>query len=295
MHPGQAAPLLPKIGMTLAMPAAFDQVQWYGRGPQETYWDRKTGGEIAVYASRVAELVYPYIRPQDTGNRADVRWVSLTNASGVGLLIRAEDVLNFAAWPFDMSDLEAAKHSCDLPVRDHITVNVDYQLHGVGGDDSWGALTHPEYTLPGDKPYRLAFTLSPLVRIDCAVTGGQRITRNHRGHREHRERIGMRAFTILLDLPIPVSCGPGISRWSRCTRWSFLNSTPVRRQSPTGVSQPGLTPRGIASIRVAATVVCLSCGKKKAGPSGPGSAEYADEEGNWFQSHRSDVSCESVV
>lgn len=162
--PGQAAPLLPKIGMTLAMPAAFDQVQWYGRGPQETYWDRKTGGEIAVYASRVAALVYPYIRPQDTGNRSDVRWVSLTNASGVGLLIGAEDVLNFAAWPFDMSDLEAAKHSCDLPVRDHITVNVDYQLHGVGGDDSWGALTHPEYTLPGDRPYRLAFTLSPLVR-----------------------------------------------------------------------------------------------------------------------------------
>ena len=91
----------------------------------------------------------------------------------VGLLIRAEDVLNFAAWPFDMSDLEAAKHSCDLPVRDHITVNVDYQLHGVGGDDSWGALTHPEYTLPGDRPYRLAFTLSPLVRLAAPSPRGR--------------------------------------------------------------------------------------------------------------------------
>ena len=162
-EPGKSdLPLIPKFGMTAALPADFDQVCWYGRGPHETYWDRKTGGEIAVYESSVENLLHPYVRAQDVGNRSDVRWVRFTNATGVGLKITGLEPLNFSAWPFTLADLEKASHDYELPRRDTITVNIDHQLHGVGGDNSWGARTHSEYTLPGGKPYGYAFTLSPV-------------------------------------------------------------------------------------------------------------------------------------
>jgi beta-galactosidase len=157
-------PLLPKFGMSTTLPSEFSQVQWYGRGPQETYWDRKTGGEIAIYEASVEELVHPYLRAQDTGNRADVRWVRFANRNGAGLVVTGVKPLNFAAWPFTARDLERASHDYQLPRRDTVTVNIDWQLHGVGGDNSWGARTHPEYTLPGDRPYSYGFTLSPLRR-----------------------------------------------------------------------------------------------------------------------------------
>ncbi|MDD4269680.1 MAG: glycoside hydrolase family 2 TIM barrel-domain containing protein [Thermoguttaceae bacterium] len=164
-EPGEAAPpLIPKVGMTTSVSSRFENVAWYGRGPQETYWDRKTGGEIAIHQATVEEMIHPYCRAQDTGNRSDVRWLTLTDSSGAGLRVTAgTEVVNFAVWPFTMADLEAATHSYQLPRRDALTVNIDHQLHGVGGDNSWGALTHPQYTLPGDKPYEYSFTLSPIA------------------------------------------------------------------------------------------------------------------------------------
>jgi beta-galactosidase len=162
--PGEGTlPLLPRFGMKMEVPAEFNQVQWYGRGPQETYWDRKTGGEIAIYRSTVDEWVYPYVRPQDTGNRTDVRWLMLTNKDGCGIKVDGSTPLSLSAWPYTIADVEAATHPYQLPRRDFNTVFIDLRLHGVGGDNSWGARTHPEYTLPGDKPYRYRFTLSPVV------------------------------------------------------------------------------------------------------------------------------------
>ena len=163
-EPGEGKiPLLPKFGMTTSLSADLDNVAWYGRGPQETYWDRKTGSEIATYNMVVEEMIHPYCRAQDTGNRSDVRWVTLTDADGKGLRITAgKELINFAVWPFTAADLEGATHDYQLPRRDTLTLNVDLQLHGVGGDNSWGARTHPQYTLPGDQPYEYSFTLSPV-------------------------------------------------------------------------------------------------------------------------------------
>lgn len=155
-------PLLPKFGMTCEVANEFSRVGWYGRGPQETYWDRKTGGEIAIYESTVEDMIHPYVRPQDNGNRADVRWFSLVNGDGVGIRISGQQPLNFSVWPYTMRDLEQATHDYALPRRDHVTVNIDHQLHGVGGDNSWGARTHPQYTLPGDQPYEYRFAIIPL-------------------------------------------------------------------------------------------------------------------------------------
>jgi len=162
----KAVPLLPRFGMKMTVPKKFSQVRWYGRGPQETYWDRKTGGEIAIYESTVDDWVFPYVRPQDTGNRTDVRWMMLTDENGVGLRIEGSSPLSMSAWPYTIADVEGAMHPCDLPRRDFNTVFVDLRLHGVGGDNSWGARTHDEYTLPGRNVYGYNFTLVPVRAVE---------------------------------------------------------------------------------------------------------------------------------
>jgi len=163
--PGKAdLPLIPKFGMAMAVPKQFDTIEWYGRGPQETYWDRKTGGEIAIYRLPLEAFIHPYVRPQDNANRTDTRWFTLTDSQGRGLKVSAVGhPLSFSAWPYTMADLESATHDYQLPRRHAITVNIDHKLHGVGGDNSWGARTHPQYTLPGGNPYAYGFVLEPIA------------------------------------------------------------------------------------------------------------------------------------
>jgi beta-galactosidase len=156
-------PLIPKVGMTAGLMSRFKQVRWYGRGPHETYWDRKSGGEIGIYESTVRNLVFPYVRPQDTGNRSDVRWVEFCDSDGLGVRVTGVTPLNFSAWPFQKRDLEQAQHPFEIPLANDISIHIDHQLHGVGGDNSWGARTHREYTLPGDKPYRYGYLLAPVI------------------------------------------------------------------------------------------------------------------------------------
>lgn len=150
---------IPRFGMRFAVPRRLSHVAWYGRGPHETYWDRKTGGLVSRHQANVAELNYPYIHPQDVGNRTDVRWFQLLAAAGDGLQVEGAPLINFSVWPFTLDDLQRAKHAHELPQRSFHTVHVDWQLHGVGGDDSWGARTHDQYTLAGDKPHSLEFVL----------------------------------------------------------------------------------------------------------------------------------------
>jgi len=157
---GNKLPDLPRFGMQMAIPGRLNKLTWLGRGPQETYWDRKTGAAFGLYSGRVGENIHRYVRPQETGNKSDVRWAALTDPEGFGLVAIGMPTIDISAWPFTMQDLENAKHINELPQRDIITVNLDYKQMGVGGDDSWGARTHPEYTLP-TKPYRYSFRLMP--------------------------------------------------------------------------------------------------------------------------------------
>ena len=156
-------PKIPRFGMKLALPESYDQVAWYGRGPHETYWDRKTGGELAVYRDSVADWNFPYIRSQDVGNRTDVRWLTMTNESGTGIKVTGSQPLSCSAWPFTLKDLEQAKHPHELPRRPLNVLHIDWKLHGVGGDNSWGAKTHAEYTLSGNEPHGFEFTLEPVA------------------------------------------------------------------------------------------------------------------------------------
>jgi beta-galactosidase len=155
-------PALPRFGMQLRIPGEFQQVAWYGRGPQENYWDRNSSAAVGLYSDGVENLFFPYIEPQESGNRTDVRWVTFTNPDGVGLKATGLPLIYFSAWPFRMEELERRKHPSEIVRSDDITVNLDYRQMGVGGDNSWGAWPHQQYLLPA-KPYQYKFSLEPVA------------------------------------------------------------------------------------------------------------------------------------
>ena len=159
-------PEMPRFGTILTLPGDLHQVEWYGRGPHENYWDRRTGAALGRYSAPVSELAHPYVRPQETGTRTDTRWVAVTDGSGTGILVTGLPTISFSALPYTIEDLDAGerkagRHWADLVPRDEVTLTVDYRQQGVGGDDSWGAVAHHEYTLwPREMGFR--FLLRPL-------------------------------------------------------------------------------------------------------------------------------------
>jgi beta-galactosidase len=161
LTPASDLPLLPRFGVQLRVPGEFGTVEWYGRGPQENYWDRNSGAAVGRYAMPVDELFFPYIEPQESGNRTDVRWVAFTNRAGLGLRAVGLPLLYFSAWHFSAEELERHKHPSEIVRSDDITVNLDYRQMGVGGDDSWGAWPHREYRLPA-QAYTYKFRLEPV-------------------------------------------------------------------------------------------------------------------------------------
>ncbi|MEO1012088.1 MAG: glycoside hydrolase family 2 TIM barrel-domain containing protein [Bacteroidota bacterium] len=157
-------PMLPRLGLQLEVVQQLQTVDWLGKGPHENYWDRKLGAAIGHYRSTLSEDYYTYIRPQESSNKTEVQWFSLTNDQGTGILVQADsEPLSISAWPYTTWDIENAVHSYDLKPRDFITVNIDHKQMGVGGDDSWSkkALPHPEYRLPA-KPYSYSFLIKPI-------------------------------------------------------------------------------------------------------------------------------------
>jgi len=160
--PAGQLPDLPRFGMQMRVPGEFRTITWFGRGPQENYWDRNTAAAVGHYSEQVENLFFPYIEPQESGNRTDVRWITLTNRNGFGLRAMGMPLLSVSAWPFHMEELERRKHPSEIVAAEDITVNLDDRQMGVGGDNSWGALQHPEYRLPA-RPYRYRFRIEPVV------------------------------------------------------------------------------------------------------------------------------------
>ncbi|HZJ56632.1 MAG TPA: beta-galactosidase subunit alpha [Clostridia bacterium] len=147
--------MLPRIGLQMAIPGKMDKVTWYGRGPGESYPDSKAANGFGVYDKTVDELYTPYTYPQENGNRSDVKWMSITDTLGTGLLAVGLPQLDFSAHRFTAEDLENAKHTCDLVPRDEITLNLDYKHNGLG-TASCGPGQLPEYQL---KPEAFTFAL----------------------------------------------------------------------------------------------------------------------------------------
>ena len=165
LKPGSGLPELMRIGMQGQMPGAFRTMKWYGRGPWESYWDRKTGAAVGVYEKDVYRPDHIYVRPQENGNTSDVRWVAWVNDRGMGLMAVGQPLINASAWPYTMADLERARHIHDLPSRENMAINIDYQQTGVGGDNSWGARPHRQYTLSSDKEYHWQVRLTAVENI----------------------------------------------------------------------------------------------------------------------------------
>ena len=123
---------LPRLGVTLQLPAGFEKLAWLGRGPYENYWDRKRSALIDLYHSTVTEQYVPYVMPQENGNHTDVRWLSLTNGKGFSLRVESRGLLEFSAQHFTASDFYAARHTYDLKPRPEVTLNLDYLQRGLG-------------------------------------------------------------------------------------------------------------------------------------------------------------------
>lgn len=167
---GDGLPELPRFGLELTVPERFDRMTWFGRGPWESYWDRKSGAAVGLYGGTVMEQYHPYIRPQENGNKTDVRWAAFLDGEGNGLLAAGLPLLNASATHFDIGDFESApekdqRHPTDLVRRPWTIVNLDYGQTGVGGDNSWGARPHPQYTL-WPRAYAYSFRLRPFTAAD---------------------------------------------------------------------------------------------------------------------------------
>jgi beta-galactosidase len=165
-------PEIPRVGMSMTLPDHFDRLEWFGRGAHESYWDRRTGAAVGRYAGSVEEQYHPYGRPQETGNKTDVRWLAVESEEGDGLLVVGLPTVDFSALRFtrdalDPGDAKAQRHTTDLEPHGFTVLDVDYRQMGVGGDNSWGAVPHREYTLlPMEMSYR--FLLRPYSEADGA-------------------------------------------------------------------------------------------------------------------------------
>lgn len=159
---GANLPEIPRIGLSARIPNALDQVCWFGRGPHESYWDRKFGAPVGLWLKRAQDLTFPFVRPQENGNRTEVRWLVLADGSGRVLGAKADaGLMAFSLWPYTQEDLEGATHDHRLPVRPYRTLNLDHAQMGLGGDDSWGARPHLEYTLLPNRDYAWRVVLTP--------------------------------------------------------------------------------------------------------------------------------------
>ncbi|MBI9018008.1 MAG: DUF4981 domain-containing protein [Phycisphaerae bacterium] len=165
---GNKIPEIPRFGMTFGINDSLANMAWFGRGQHESYWDRKTGAAVGLWDGNVNTINHLYVEPQECGNRTDVRWMTLTDNNGDGLLIVGDPVVSASAWPWTQNDLEKAMHINEMPDRDFITVNVDYKQMGVGGDNSWGARTHDEYMLKGNVTHKYSFRIKGINKTDNA-------------------------------------------------------------------------------------------------------------------------------
>lgn len=165
----KTAPELPRFGMTVTMPKAFNQFKYYGRGPEENYSDRNTHSLLGIYNSSVQLERHPYVRPQESGNHTDVRWASLLDSEGYGLRVSGLQPLNVSALDVTPATLDPGMskhqmHDNDVePDRDNVFFNIDLAQRGLGGDTSWGANPHDRWLLNAPN-YSYSFQLTPVKK-----------------------------------------------------------------------------------------------------------------------------------
>lgn len=154
-------PPLARVGMQFSMPASYDQIKWYGRGPFESYQDRKESAHVGLWSGSVADQYFPYVMHQENGNKTDVRWIKITDAAATGLKITGTPLMEVNVQNYSQQALNLAKPSKQLFRGDKTYINLDLRQMGLGGDDSWSPRVHEEYQLR-EKSYRFGFVISPI-------------------------------------------------------------------------------------------------------------------------------------
>jgi beta-galactosidase len=160
-------PVLPRFGMEIILPKDFSTLSYYGRGPHENYIDRNYSAQVGLYNQTVSEQYYPYIRPQETGNKTDVRWLEISNDK-LKLTVTSDELLATTALHFLTEDLDDGlqkdqRHAAELKERDLTSLKIDYKQMGVGGIDSWQAWPMEKYLLR-DKTYQYQFKITPSLK-----------------------------------------------------------------------------------------------------------------------------------
>lgn len=170
-------PNIPRLGIYVTLPDTFSNVSWYGNGPTESYWDRKTGVKTGIYSGKIVDQFYRYMRPQETGNKTDVRWMQVSSEA-LTLTVTSTEFLNASTWPFAMKEIDfnseeggvsasglvpvTTKHGADIKIGNTIQWNIDHMQMGVGGDNSWRAPVHDEYMIH-PKVYQYSFSIQPMI------------------------------------------------------------------------------------------------------------------------------------
>ncbi len=166
---------MPKFGMIAFLPSEYQNIEWYGRGPHENYWDRSESAAIGIYSSTVMEQYHPYVRAQETGNKTDVRWCALYDSNGKGLIVFGEPTVYVNALPFDperityIPGLNNWFHGGSITKGNEISLSVDYRQMGIGGDNTWGAKSHARYNLM-PREYQYSFRILPFDKCKTDVT-----------------------------------------------------------------------------------------------------------------------------
>ena len=148
---------MPEFGVMFNIDANYDQLEWYGYGPEETYVDRCKGAKLGIYKNEVKDNMAKYLVPQECGNKVGVRYAKITDKAGRGLKVFGKD-LSLSVLPYTPFELENATHPYELPPVHYTVIRVAMQQMGIAGDDSWMSRTHDEYLIDISK--KLEFTFS---------------------------------------------------------------------------------------------------------------------------------------
>ncbi|MGJ8679098.1 glycoside hydrolase family 2 TIM barrel-domain containing protein [Paraglaciecola sp.] len=157
----KSLPSLLRVGMTTGVNSTFGEMSFYGKGPFENYRDRNQGAELGLYSGNVDSFAYQYVRPQESGNRTDIDWLSLSNKQGVTFKVDGVQPLSMSVWPWTAENLDTSTHTYDLIKNNFNTVNIDLIQAGVGGNDTWSPKAAPikKYQIPAGN-YKYSFSIS---------------------------------------------------------------------------------------------------------------------------------------
>ncbi len=165
---GEYVPELPRFGMRLILPDDYKNFTYYGRGPWENYEDRKESAFLGLWRQSTDNQLFPYVRPQESGNKCDVRWLELTNGEGLGIRVEGLQPLSVSAMPYRSEDLDPGftkkqMHYSDIEPRREVVLHIDLAQRGLGGDNSWGAQPMDRYRLTEDR-YSYGYVIRPINR-----------------------------------------------------------------------------------------------------------------------------------